>query len=403
MVSLANQLLHLNLNQQVLGIIERCIHLNHLKQLQCFLTTLGHNQNQFYAFKLVRFCNLKLSNFTYARHIFDHVVSPNIYLYTAMITAYASHPDHHLKALSLYCDMLRRGCPQPNQFIYPHVLKSCPEVLELSGTKMVHAQIMKSGFVQYPVVQTAIVYSYARLNDNIGNARKLFDEMSERNVVSWTAMISGYTRVGDVDNAVSLFEEMPDRDVPSWNSVIAGFTQNGLFPEAISFFRRMVVVGGQSKDIRPNQVTVVCVLSACGHTGMLQIGKLIHGYVYRNGLVPDLFVLNALLDIRADLAEFAVKKLIEIDPNNGGYGIMLANLYGESGKWDEVGKVRKTLKDRNAIKVPGCSWIEIDKQVNMFYSVDKTHPKTEEIYDTLESLICHLFQLAESSYHEYNF
>ncbi|KAK4854479.1 hypothetical protein QYF36_024491 [Acer negundo] len=545
MVSLANQLLHPNLNQQVLSIIERCIHLNHLKQLQCFLTTLGHSQNQLYAFKLVRFCNLKLSSFTYARHIFDNVVSPNIYLYTAMITAYASHPDHHLKALSLYRDMLRRGCPQPNQFIYPHVLKSCPEVLELSGTKMVHAQIVKSGFVQYPVVQTAIVYSYARLNDNIGSARKLFDEMSDRNVVSWTAMISGYTRVGDVDNAVSLFEEMPDRDVPSWNSVIAGFTQNGLFPEAISFFRRMVVVGGQSKDIRPNQVTVVCVLSACGHTGMLQIGKLIHGYVYRSGLVPDLFVLNALLDMygkcgnlkearsvfdrsskknltswnsmincfalhgrsesairvfeemkqyedhvvrpdgvtfigllnacthgglvkkglayfelmtrkyqieprishygclidllcragrfekalevvremkmepdevvwgsflngckihsRSDLAEFAVKKLIEIDPNNGGYGIMLANLYGESGKWDEVGKVRKMLKDRNAIKVPGCSWIEIDKQVNMFYSVDKTHPKTEKIYDTLESLICHLFQLAESSYHEYNF
>ncbi|KAL5778409.1 hypothetical protein ACOSP7_011335 [Xanthoceras sorbifolium] len=544
MVSVANQLLHPNLNQQVLAILERCTHLNHLKQLQSFVTALGHSQTQFYAFKLVRFCNIKLSNLTYARRIFDHHVSPNIYLYTAMITAYASQPGHHSLALSLYREMLRRGGPQPNQFIYPHVLKSCPEVLELSGTKMVHAQIVKSGFMQYPVVQTAVVDSYSRLNDNIGSARRVFDEMSERSVVSWTAMISGYTRVGDVENAVSLFEEMPDRDVPSWNSVIAGFTQNGLFPEAISFFRRMVV--GQNEDIRPNQVTVVCVLSACGHMGMLQIGKLIHGYVYRNGLVPDVFVWNALLDMygkcgnlkearrvfdrnsnkknltswnsmincfalhgrsesaisvfeemmqcedhdvrpdgvtfigmlnacthgglvekglsyfelmtrnyqiepriahygclidllgragrfekameivremkiepdevvwgsllngckihgRTDLAEFAVKKLIEIDPNNGGYGIMLANLYGESGKWDEVGKVRKMLKDRNANKIPGCSWIEVDKQVNMFYSVDKTHPRTEKIYDTLESLICHLFQLAESLYHEYNF
>ena len=115
------------------------------------------------------------------------------------------------------------------------------------------------------------------------------------------------------------------------------------------------------------------------------------------------FLNGCKIHSRADLAESAVKKLIEIDPNNGGYGIMLANLYGESGKWDEVGKVRKMLKDRNANKVPGCSWIEIDKQVNMFYSVDKTHPKTEEIYNALESLICHLFQLAESSYHEYKF
>lgn len=529
-------LLSPNLHYQVLKIIEKCSHVNHLKQLQSFLTTYGHSQNQFYVFKLVRFCHLKLSNFTYARRIFDDLVSPDIYLYTAMITAYSSQMDSHYKALSLYREMVRRGSPQPNHFIYPHVLKSC---FEVSGTKMVHAQIVKSGFVEYSVVQTALVDSYSSSNQDVGSARKVFDEMSERTVVSWTAMVSGYTRAGDVKNAVSLFEEMPDRDVPSWNSVIAGFTQNGLFSEAISFFRRMVVERERSVDIRPNEVTVVCVLSACGHTGMLEIGRLIHGYVYRNGLVPYLFVWNALLDMygkcgslkearrifdwcskknltswnsvincfalhgrsetaiclfqemmqsenyhgirpdevtfigvlnacthgglvekgleyfdlmtrhyqieprishygclidllgragrfekamgviremkmepdevvwgsllngcrihgRSDLAEFAVYKLFEIDPNNGGYGTMLANLYGESGKWDEATKVRKMMKDRNAYKVAGCSWIEIDKQVNLFYSVDKTHPRTEEIYDTLEILISHLFQLTES-------
>ncbi|GAV84881.1 PPR domain-containing protein/PPR_3 domain-containing protein [Cephalotus follicularis] len=512
-----------NLNQCVLAIIEKCNHLNHLKQLQCFLITIGHAHTQFYAFKLVRFCTLKLNDLYYARFIFDHLRSPNVFLYTAMLTAYASQPPL-ASAFALYRHMLRGGKPKPNQFIYPHVLRC-------NGTKLVHTQILKSGFAQYPVVQTALVDSYARISADLKNARELFDEMADRNVVSWTAMISGYARLGDIGNALLLFEEMPERDVPSWNAVIAGCTQNGLFSEAISLFRRMIAVMEREKhrQNRPNQVTVVCALSACGHTGMLHSGKSIHTYVYRNGLGYDSFVSNALVDMygkcgslkearrvfemtsmksltawnsmincfalhgqgaraitvfeemmqcgdghvmpdgvtfigllnacthggllekgrayfelmtrnygiepriehygclidllgragqfeealevvrtmnippdevvwgsllngcrihgHTDLAEFAVKRLIEIDPKNGGYGIMLANLYGELEKWDEARKVRKLLKERNAYKTPGCSWVEIDNQVHQFYSVDRTHPRTEEIYMMLDSLI----------------
>ncbi|GKV35170.1 hypothetical protein SLEP1_g43474 [Rubroshorea leprosula] len=525
-VSVPGQRLHDN----VLAILERCSHLNHLKQLQSFLITLGHSQTQFYAFKLVRFCVLKLSNLNYARSIFNHLRSPNVYLYTAMITAYAAHPDH-ASAFALYRHMIRRGPPHPNHFIYPHVLKSSPEVLEPHGTKLVHVHVIKSGFGKYPVVQTALIDAYSRRSSDIGIARYLFDDMSERSVVSWTAMVSGYARAGDIQKAMHLFEEMPERDVPSWNAVIAGCAQNGFFTEAIELFRRMIMLTKQGKfpRYRPNQVTVVCVLSACGHTGMLQLGKSIHGYVYRNDIGSGCFISNALVDMygkcgnletarrafemtsmksmtswnsmincfafhgqsekamnvfeemmqfenddvrpdavtfigllnacthgglvekgrsyfdlmtkkyniepriehygclidllgragqfeeafevvrgmkmepdevvwgsllngckihgHSELAEFAVKKLIEIDPNNGGYGIMLANLYGELGKWDEVRNVRKVLKERNAYKTPGCSWIEVEKKVHQFYSVDKTHPRTEEIYKILEIMV----------------
>ncbi|TYJ17112.1 hypothetical protein E1A91_A09G028800v1 [Gossypium mustelinum] len=518
----------LKMNQHFLTILEKCINLSHLKQLQSFIISQGHSHTQFYIFKLVRFCTLKIFNFYYARLLFDHLPSPNIYLYTAMITAYASNPNHHTSAFVLYRHMLRKGKPAPNNFIFPHVLKSAPEVLESNGTKLVHTQILKSGFGQYPVVQTALVDSYSRTGSCIGIARDVFDEMSDRNLVSWTAMVSGYMRVGDVGKAVSLFEQMPNRDIPSWNAVIAGCTQNGFFSEAISVLRKMVMVG-TGEGNRPNQVTVVCSLSACGNTGMFQLGKSIHGYVYRNGIDNDCFIANALIDMygkcgsldtarrifemsskknltswnsiincfalhgqsenaislfeemincgfedirpdsvtfisllnacthgglvekgrayfelmtssyniepridhygclidllgragkfeeamevincmkmkpdevvwgsllngckiygRLDLAEFAVKKLIEIDPNNGGYGSMLANLYGALGKWDEVRKFRKKLKEQSAYKTPGCSWIEVDGKVHQFYSVDKMHPRTDEIYGILESMV----------------
>lgn len=372
-------------------------------------------------------------------------------------------------------------------------------------------------------MQTALVDCYSKVSGGLGNARKVFDEMSERNVVSFTAMVSGFARVGDVESAVRVFDEMPQRDVPSWNALIAGCTQNGAFAQGIELFRRMVWEGNW-----PNGVSVVCALSGCGHTGMLQLGRWIHGYVYKNGFVLDSFVSNALVDMygkcgslgqarkvfemnpekgltswnsmincyalhgqsdsairifermvgcgggmrpdevtfigllnacthgglveqgysyfemmvrgygiepriehygclidllgragrfdeamevvkgmsmepdevvwgsllngckvhgRMDLAEFSAKKLVEIDPHNGGYGIMLANVYGELGNWEEVRNVWRTLKQQKSYKVPGCSWIEVDDQVHQFYSLDKSNPKTEELYSVLESLV----------------
>ncbi|XP_022974048.1 pentatricopeptide repeat-containing protein At1g33350 [Cucurbita maxima] len=519
-----------HLNQLVLSVLEKCSHLNHLKQLQGFLISLGHSQTQFYAFKLVRFCNLTLTDLCYSRFIFDHLSSPNVYLYTAMITAYASEPDSKA-AFLLYRNMVRRGAPLPNHFIYPHVLKSCPELLESNGTKMVHAQVLKSGFGGYPVVQTAIVDAYSRFRTDIGIARQVFDEMLERSVVSWTAMISGYARLGDIDNAMALFESMPERDIPAWNALIAGCAQNGFFCEAIGLFKRMVSLaleGNKERETKPNKITVASALSSCGHTGMLHLGKWIHGYVFKTYLGQDSFISNALLDMygkcgnlkvarrvfdmitlksltswnslinclalhghsgsaidlflelvqcrdgvqpdavtfvgvlnacthgglvekgysyfkmmrqdydiepqiehfgclidllgragrfeeamevvrgmniepdevvwgsllngckihgRLDLAEYSVKKLIEMDPENGGYRIMLANIYAELENWDEVRKVRKLLKEQNAYKIPGCSWIEVDNHVYQFYSFDMSHPNAEQIYKTLESMI----------------
>ncbi|XP_057808105.1 pentatricopeptide repeat-containing protein At1g33350 [Salvia miltiorrhiza] len=514
-----------NFNRHVSAILDKCSNLNHLKQLHAHIITLGHGPIHFYALKLIRFCANR--DLAYARHIFDKFPTPNIYLYTTIVAASARASDH-TAAVLIYRDMVRQNRSRPNEYMFSIILKSWPEVARGYGVEMVQAQIIKLGFYGYPIVQTAVLDAYARCGVEIGVARKVFDEMLERSVVSWTAMISGYTRVGRVWDAIVLFEEMPEgiRDAPFWNSIIAGCVQNGLFSEAIEFFKRMVVEGGVN---RPNQGTVVCVLSALGHSGMLQFGRCIHGYIYRNGLSLDSFAVSGLIDMygkcgsfersrivfdksdqinltswnalincyalhgscheavavfqemlrrsreglkpdaitfvgllnacthgglveegrrffemmvrdfgiepriehygclvdllgrsgkleeamdvvsrmrepspdeviwgsllnacrvhwRADLAEFAVRKLAEMSPGNGGYGAMLANLYGEMEKWDEAWRVRAALAGESAYKAAGCSWIEIDNQVHSFYSVDRSHPRTEEIYAVLRCL-----------------
>ncbi|XP_020259910.1 pentatricopeptide repeat-containing protein At1g33350 [Asparagus officinalis] len=505
------------LYQRIVSLLDKSKSLTHLKQIQSSLIISGHGQNQLLSFKLVRFSALNLTDLSYARLIFDSLRSPNVFLYTAMLTAYSLHS--HSSALNLFAQMLQLGKPKPNEFIYPLVLKSCSDCSDLILMKLVHTHVSKSGFDAYSVIKTSLLDSYARFSD-LGTARSLFDEMPDRNVVSWTALISGYARAGKMGNAVALFEEMPERDVPSWNSMVAGFAQNGMFPEAVKMFQRMVISGA-----RPNSTTVSCVLSACGHLGMLRLGKLVHGYVLKvqigyssfvsnalidmygkcgnvkearwvfdtlsdksltawnsminclalqghsnnaietfkameiSGLVPDgvtfVGLLNActhgglvdrglhylesmkqdykiepqiehygcvidllgragrfkeamefVKDMRIEpdevvwgsllngcrihgdknLAEFAIKKLLEMNPDNVGYGIMLANLYSESGKWEEVGKVRKMLKEGGGKKLPGCSWIEAETEFHQFHSGDKLHCESEEIHRILEVL-----------------
>ncbi|KAK1266233.1 Pentatricopeptide repeat-containing protein [Acorus gramineus] len=506
------------LNQHILSNLEKCKHLHHIKQLQSHLITLGHEHTQFLTFKLLRSCSV--FDVSYARLIFDRIPSPNVYLFTAMITAYSILPDPP-SALSLFNSMLRRpaGRPKPNHFLYPHIIRSSSDMGDPNLIGSVHARIAKTGFGGYPFVETALVDAYCRCAD-VKTAREVFDGMRERSVVSWTAMVSGYARAGELGEAVKLFEEMPERDAASWNAVIAGCAQSGLVSEAVSFFKRMRVAGE-----KPNETTVVCALSACGHLGMVMLGRWAHGYAKKQGFSSSPFVLNALVDMygkcgrlgeasrvfdgwvdrgltawnsminclalhgrsveavsmfeemrrrkvhpdevtfvglfnacthgglvdegleyfesmrrehgierkiehygclidllgragrlreamevaaememepdeviwgcllngcrihgEVELAEVAMERLLAIDPRDAGNRAMLANMYGEHGRWEKVRLIRRNLKGNVGKKLPGCSWVEIENVVHQFYSSDAMHPAADEIYVVLECL-----------------
>lgn len=112
-----------------------------------------------------------------------------------------------------------------------------------------------------------MVSGYAQ-NGMLDDARKVFDVMPERNQVSWNALIAMYFKCGSIQEALEAFEEMEERDVVSWNTMIMGYARHGLGKESLRVFDTTM----RTTNTKPDDITMVGVLSACSHAGLVEKG-----------------------------------------------------------------------------------------------------------------------------------
>ncbi|KAJ8754900.1 hypothetical protein K2173_015412 [Erythroxylum novogranatense] len=209
----------------------------------------------------------KLKDLVSARRYFDEMPAKSVESWNAMLSGYAQN-DFAEEALNLFGDMVRAGV-QPNETTLVTVLSACSSCGDPSLSDSILKTMKRNGFKMNCFVKTALLNLYAK-QGNLEGARRIFDELGVyKSSVTWNAMISAYARVGQLDSARELFSIMPDRDVISWNSMIAGYAQNGHSTVAIELFKEMI----STKQFQPDEVTMVSVISACGHLGALELGN----------------------------------------------------------------------------------------------------------------------------------
>ncbi|PNT61305.1 pentatricopeptide repeat-containing protein At5g48910 [Brachypodium distachyon] len=109
-----------------------------------------------------------------------------------------------------------------------------------------------------------------------------------------TALVDMYAKCGELDKARRLFDRMHSRDVVAWSAMISGYTQSDRCREALAIFNEM-----QGTEVNPNDVTMVSVLSACAVLGALETGKWVHSYIRRKDLPLTVILGTALVDFYA--------------------------------------------------------------------------------------------------------
>lgn len=124
--------------------------------------------------------------------------------------------------------------------------------------KQCHAYILRNGLENWDSIGNAIIDMYMKCRSQEWGCR-VFDQMSNKTVVSWNSLIAGFLRNSDVEAACRTFNEMPETDLVSWNTMIGGLVQQSMFEDAIHLFRVM-----QNEEIKADRVTMVSVASACG-------------------------------------------------------------------------------------------------------------------------------------------
>ncbi|CAN4126056.1 unnamed protein product [Withania somnifera] len=265
-------------------LIDKSKSIRQLLQIHAFLIRHDLESDPILNFKLQRSYS-SLGHLKHSVSVFKRTQSPTVFSYTAIIHYHVIN-DLYEQAFVLYIQMLTQNI-EPNAFTFSSILKTCP----LESGKALHCQALKLGYESDTYVGTGLVDVYARGGD-IVSARKLFDTMPERSLVSLTAMVTGYAKNGHVEEARVLFDGMEDRDVVCWNAMIDGYSQHGRPNEALVLFRQMLL-----SKVKPNEVTVVAALSACAQMGVLESGRWMHAYVKSNRIQVNKHVGTAFIDM----------------------------------------------------------------------------------------------------------
>ncbi|XP_072958959.1 pentatricopeptide repeat-containing protein At2g37310 [Typha angustifolia] len=204
-----------------------------------------------------------------ASKVFDQIPNKNLFAWNAILIAYALHSPNPSRALRLFASSFPSSSLFPDAFTASALLKSLASSPPFSASRLAHEQLhsfcIVRGFDSDLFVANGLVTLYAHV-DELGCARKVFDAM-------------------------------PQRDIVSWNSLISGYSQGGQYEACLEMYRKMVEL--RLDGVEPNGVTVVSVLQACSQTKDLVFGMDVHRFAIENGIQIDITVWNSIVGFYA--------------------------------------------------------------------------------------------------------
>ncbi|KAL6501600.1 hypothetical protein OROGR_026733 [Orobanche gracilis] len=352
-----------------------------------------------------------------ASKVFNSIASKNVVSWTSLMYGYA-RMGRKTEALQLLGDM-----PRKNFYSWTALISgfmqcgNCVESFEIFNELRREEVEMEEPFIFSSLIVGSASLAMLELGRQV---HKLVISIGyECSSYLSNSLIDMYAKCSDISSADKIFENMKERDIVSWTSIIVGMAQHGRADEALSLYNEMILAG-----LKPNEVTFTGLMYACSHTGLVDKGRqLFNSMVVDYGLKPSLQHYTCLVDLysrsgflkeaenilnsmpfKPDEAVWAsllsacsqtgknkigirvANYLLQLRPEDPSTCILMSNIYARAAMWERVSTLRKLMVGLELKKKPGYSCVDLGKENEVFYAGETTHPMKDEMFGLLKEL-----------------
>ncbi|KAM0880830.1 hypothetical protein ACQ4PT_033305 [Festuca glaucescens] len=329
-----------------------------------------------------------------ARQLFDGMVLRNVVSWNVMINGYvkAKRPEQALEVVRWMAGVGVRGTATT----MVGAATACARLGRLGSGREVHCAYLRRFEEDNLLFWTSLVDMYGKCR-RVGAARKVFDRLEIRNLVSWNAMIIGHCVYGEPGDGIQLFHEMIGRgkngsdgqlvlrpDEVTFIGVLCACTRLGLLDAGKLYFEQM----RSTYSLRPTFAHYWCMANLYGSVGLLEEAEGLLQSVPEELKPRALGSLLGLCRFRGEweLGERIALRLIELEPSNCAHYALLCSVYASAGRWEDAHRVKAIIKESDERFSPGHRLVDLNEIANQF-KVHERQPENQDIYVILDDLV----------------
>ncbi|XP_068650430.1 pentatricopeptide repeat-containing protein At3g20730-like [Aristolochia californica] len=303
----------------------------------------------------------KCRSLSNARLLYDIMPEKDLISSTTMITSYAQSGKQSKEALEFF-GKINHCAVVMDEIIMCSMLNVCADLVFLSLGQQIHALALKKQPFSDTAMGNALIDMYAK-SGNIEDASRVFYEMENQNVISWTSLITGYGKHGYGEEAISLFNKMLNNGLKpndvTFLSLLFACSHAGMIAKGWEYFHLMM----NEYKISPRAEHYSCIVDLLGRGGLLEEA---YNLVCDINMRPNASVWRALLGAcriygNKSLGEIAARHLFDLEAFDTVNYVILSNIYASAGLWDDALNLRKIMRERGMMKEPGHSFISSAK------------------------------------------
>ncbi|KAM7260461.1 hypothetical protein ACFE04_016202 [Oxalis oulophora] len=354
----------------LVNVLQICQSLSHCKSAHCAILRLGYEWNKLVINSLVN-AYAKFGLVEVACELFNGMKTKDVVLWSTMIACLSrcGKPD---EAIALFQEMNLK----PNGITVINLLEACSNLAELRKSKWAHAIAIRRCLASEVTVGTAIVDMYSKCGA-IEESRKAFDQIFDKNIISWSAMIAAYGMNGASHEALALLNEMKlcgvKANAVTTLSILSACSHGGLVEEGISFFKSMA----RDHGVDPGMEHYSCLVDMLARAGNLDCAmQLIK--IMPEGLMGSSRAWGALLSAsrkhgNKEIGIEAASRVLKLEPLNSAGYMITSNLFAAGESWVNAAQIRRIAKERRVRVVAGYSLVNVGEKAHRFVAGDKSH------------------------------